>query len=339
MHDTRRPAGTPAAAPLPAPRGELSEHVLAALTGEPGHSRPVPPVRAADPYGEDLHLTLYACYELHYRSFAGVDPRWEWDPGLLGFRASAEAVFLAGLRADTPGGDDPAGAIDELLVEPVDAGGVAQRLRDRGSREQMREYIAHRSIYHLKEADPQAWVIPRLSGPAKAALVAVEYDEYGAGRGDRMHQRLFADLMTGLGLDAGYLAYLDRVPAPMLTVVNLMSLLGLHRAWRGALVGHFAAAEITTPPSARRMADALRRLGAPDACVEFYTEHVEADAVHEQVMRHDVVDELIRAEPGLAPDVAFGVEATTLVEDRFADHVLRSWDDGRTSLRTPLAAG
>jgi hypothetical protein len=116
-----------------------------------------------------------------------------------------------------------------------------------------------------------------------------------------------------------------------------MSLVGLHRDLRGALVGHFAAAEISTPPSARRLADALRRLGAPPACVEFYTEHVEADAVHEQVMRHDVVEALTAAEPELAPDVVFGVEATNLVEDRFADHLMRAWDDGRTSLRTPLA--
>src|SRR5256885_5091677 len=31
------------------------------------------------------------------------------------------------------------------------------------------------------------------------------------------------------------------------------------------------------------------RLDAPEACRLFYTEHIEADAVHEQVMRHDVL--------------------------------------------------
>ena len=46
---------------------------------------------------------------------------------------------------------------------------------------QLREYVVHRSIYHLKEADPQAWVIPRLPPAAKAGLVTVEHDEYGAG--------------------------------------------------------------------------------------------------------------------------------------------------------------
>lgn len=323
---------------LPRPRGVLSASVLDALAAPPGRTLRAPSVAGADPYGDDLQLALHVCYELHYRSFAGVDPGWEWDPALLQFRGTMERAFLDALRAGTSGGRDAAAAIDALLVEPVDGGGLARRLRDRGDLDQMREYVAQRSIYHLKEADPQAWVIPRLSGPAKAALVAVEYDEYGAGRGDRMHQRLFADLMAGLGLDARYLAYLDDVPGPMLAVVNLMSLLGLHQGLRGALVGHFAAAEITTPPSARRLAEALQRMGAPDECAEFYTEHIEADAVHEQVMRHDVVGGLLDAEPALAPDVVFGVEATGLVEDRFAAHLADAWDEGRTSLRTPLPA-
>ena len=44
----------------------------------------------------------------------------------------------------------------------------------------MREYFVHRSLYHLKEGDPHAWAIPRLTGQAKASFVAVEFDEYGA---------------------------------------------------------------------------------------------------------------------------------------------------------------
>jgi hypothetical protein len=92
-------------------------------------------------------------------------------------------------------------------------------------------------------------VIPRLRGRAKAALVAVEHDEYGGGRPERMHSRLFATMMTELGLDAGYGAYLDIVPAVTLAEVNLMSLCGLHRDLRGALVGQFAVVELTSSPT------------------------------------------------------------------------------------------
>ncbi|HEX8689586.1 MAG TPA: hypothetical protein VF729_05020, partial [Solirubrobacterales bacterium] len=44
--------------------------------------------RVAEPLGDDdLQLALYLCYELHYRSFPGVDPDWEWSPTLLAARA------------------------------------------------------------------------------------------------------------------------------------------------------------------------------------------------------------------------------------------------------------
>jgi hypothetical protein len=69
--------------------------------------------------------------------------------------------------------------------------------------------------------------------------------------------------------------------------------------------------------------------------VLFFTEHVEADAVHEQVMRHDVIGDLLASEPELTESVVFGVQATNLLEDRFAGGVLDQWRAGRTSLRRP----
>jgi hypothetical protein len=325
---------TSAVAVLPAARGPLSEAVIESLRrDERGDFPELREVAGADPFGEDVQLALHLCYELHYQGFPGVDPDWEWDPELLRLRAAMERVFLAGLRAATAGGDDVQGELDELLVEPIDGTGISHYLADQGEWWQMCEYLTHRSIYHLKEADPHAWVIPRLRGRAKAALVAVEFDEFGGGRSDRVHAKLYADLMDAAGLDSGYLHYLDQVPGGMLAVVNLMSLFGLHRRLRGALVGHFAAAEITTAPSAMRMERALDRLGAPEACKVFFTEHIEADAVHEQVMRHEVIGGLLADEPELAPDVVFGIQATNLIEARFAADVLSAWHSGRSSLR------
>jgi hypothetical protein len=318
---------------LPSPRGPLSEAVVTALRGAPGDG--VIPFVEADPYGEDLTIALYTLYELHYGGFEGVDPDWEWDPELLRLRAQAERVFLDALRSDVDDVDLDS-ALAALLVEHVPGNGVSHHLRDNGTWEQMCEYFAHRSVYHHKEADPHAWVIPRLRGRAKAALVAVEFDEFGGGRADRMHSRLYADLLEGAGMSAEYLHYLDDVPAPAIAIVNMMSLFGLHRSLRGALVGHFAAAEITTAPSAQRMAQALQRFGADPRCVEFFTEHVEADAVHEQIMRRDVIGSLLQEEPELTEDVVFGIQATELLEARLADHLLSAWASGESSLRTRL---
>jgi len=247
-----------------------------------------------------------------------------------------ERTFLAALRSDVDGGDDLSGTLDALLVEPVPGNGVSHFLRDRGDWPLMREYLVHRSIYHHKEADPHAWVIPRLRGQAKAALVAVEFDEFGGGHAERMHSRLYADLLAGAGLTADYLHYLDDVPAPAIAIVNMMSMFGLHRRLRGAMVGHFAAAEISTAPSAQRLAQALERLDADPRCILFFTEHIEADAVHEQILRRDVIGDLIATEPELTEDVVFGIQATELLESRLADHLLTAWQEGRTSLRRAL---
>ncbi len=323
--------------PLPRPRGPLSLAVLAMLHGEPPvHADPAD----ADPYGDDLQLALYCCYELHYRGFAGVDEEREWEPGLLALRRGMEQVFERALRADVAPADgsvdEVTAEVDALLVEPVDGRGPSWHLRRDGTLAQLREYVAHRSLYHLKEADPQAWVIARLEGPAKAALVSVEHDEYGAGDPERMHALLFADMMTALGLDRTYGHYLDAAPAPTLAEVNFMSLCGLHRRLRGALVGQFAAVELTSSPGSDRLVRAMRRLGCPRAAVAFYDEHVEADAVHEQMVRRGVIAPLLAAEPGLAADVVLGIRGSGFLGDRFADTLLDAWAHGRSALRVPL---
>jgi hypothetical protein len=328
---------------LPAAHGPLSMAVRRTLT-EPAPrdqlARIGASVRDSDPYGLDLQLALYMCYELHYRGFAGVDPSWEWNPGLLHLRGQMERAFMAGVRRDVghiEPGETATAEMDTLTIESADASGPSYWLRDSGTWEQMREYFVHRSLYHLKEGDPHAWAIPRLIGQAKASFVAIEFDEYGGGRGAQAHHQLFADLLTAAGLDSTYLAYLDAVPAESLAVVNLMSMFGLHRQLRGAAIGHFASTEITSSPGSRRLVEALQRLAAPEECVAFYREHVEADAVHEQVVRTDVVGDLVAREPQLDSDVVFGIRAHAVVEDRLADAMMTSWKAGETSLRRPLS--
>ncbi|MGW2605969.1 iron-containing redox enzyme family protein [Streptomyces mirabilis] len=321
--------------PLPPSRGRISTAIAEYLrsTGPPPDDGTI---ADASPFGEDWQLSLYLCYELHYRGFAGVDAAREWDPDLLKARAALERPFLKALRHQATRHERAAEALDDLLVKPVDGIGVTHYLQDDGELWQLREYAAQRSLYHLKEADPHAWVLPRLWGRAKAGMAAVEFDEFGGGRADRVHARLFADLMADLGLDATYGRYLDSAGAEALAVVNLMSLFGLHRALRGALVGHFATVEITSSPGSRRLAQAMRRTGAGPAAEHFYDEHVEADAVHEQVVRREVVAGLLEEEPHLDGDVAFGVDATNYVEDRLAERLLGAWRAGESSLRTPV---
>jgi hypothetical protein len=286
-----------------------------------------------------MHLALYLCYELHYRGLPGVQDEWEWDARLLAWRASLEGMFEAELlRSVGPVEHATAEGVPALLAALAadDSGpSMSRYLKSSASVEQFAEFLIHRSAYHLKEADPHTWAIPRLEGPPKAALVQIQSDEYGSGDPGWMHSALFARAMEGLGLDPAYGAYLDRIPGVTLATVNLMSLFGLHRRWRGALAGHLALFEMMSSIPNGRYAAGLRRLGFRPPTTTFFDEHVEADAVHEQVAAHALAGGLARGEPALADSIVFGARALAVTDAQWAAYVLGAWQRGGSSLLPP----
>jgi hypothetical protein len=326
---------------LPLARGPVSELLLERLAQAPRELPRAPAIVDVDALGDDdLQLALYILYELHYRSFAGVDPEWEWEPSLIAFRAELERAFEGALRSAVPA--ESPGDVPAQLQAILDAAGgpsLSRYLETHASLEQFREFAVHRSAYQLKEADPHSWAIPRLAGRVKVALVEVQFDEYGGGRADRQHAHLFARVMEALGLDARYGAYLDAIPGTTLATVNVMSLFGLHRRLRGAIVGHLAALEMDSTLPNRRYGNGLRRLGFGAAATEFFDEHVEADAVHEALAAHDVAGALAEDDPASGPDILFGARAMVLLDERMAARTLGAWADGASSLRQPLSPG
>jgi hypothetical protein len=151
-----------------------------------------------------------------------------------------------------------------------------------------------------------------------------------------MHSVLFAKTMRALGLEDRENGYLDRVPGTTLATVNLMSATGLRRERRGAIVGHLAMFEMTSALPNRRYGNALRRLGFDAEATDFYDEHVEADAVHENIAAYDLAGGLARQEPELAADILFGARALLLLEDRSGRQLLGAWGRGESSLLGPL---
>jgi hypothetical protein len=326
---------------LPSPRGELSARLLQALEQEVHELDEVAFEPATEPLcDEDLQLALYLCYELHYRGLPGVAEEWEWSPSLIGLRGHFERAFERALLDAVPFSQElvPASEIDLALrqIAEADSPPLSSYIRAKASIDQVREFLVHRSAYQLKEADPHSWAIPRLSGEPKAALIEIQADEYGGGRADWIHAELFARSMRTLELDASYGAYLDLIPGVTLATVNLMSLFGLHRRWRGAIVGHLALFEMTSSIPNRRYADGLRRLGLSGDATLFFDEHVEADAVHENVAAVDLAGGLVRQDAQMAPTVLWGAQALAHLDARWADHVLRCWREGRTSLLRAL---
>ncbi len=320
-------------ATLPAARGPFSEEILGLLAG--GGVRPERPSPPEDPLGDDdLHLALYLAYELHYRGLPGVPDDLEWDASILAVRRRLESMFEACLRRTIGSLEVEPGEVAEVLsaiASPPGEGSLSSFVEREATLDQAREFLIHRSAYQLKEADPHSWVIPRLEGAAKTMVMEIQYDEYGSGDPAWMHAELFRSTMIAAGLDGSYGAYIERLPGTTLATVNLISLFGLHRRWRGALVGHLAAFEMTSSLPNRGYGNGFRRLGFDVDARRFFDEHVVADSVHE-VLACDLAVEVASREPVLAADVLFGAAAMAHLEDRSSTALVEGWRAGTTTL-------
>ncbi|MEV4737000.1 MULTISPECIES: iron-containing redox enzyme family protein [unclassified Microbacterium] len=328
-----------------AARGPISEAVLAQLQGRAD----IPPSEVATGAlatttdivrDDDVQLALFLLYASSYGSLTGLDPAREWDAELIATRLTLEAAFEAALRASVPTPDLPEPSMDAVgralfaLAEADTGPSLSRYLAKKATRDQSTEFFMLRSIYTLREADPHSWAIPRLHGRAKAALVEIQSDEYGGGRPDRVHAEIFARAMRGAGLDDAYGTYVDDAPAITLASHNTMSLFGLNRRLVGSIVGHLAAFEMTSSIPNRLYAEGLRRLEYGDDVTDYFDEHVEADAVHEQIAARDLAGALAEDQPELLPDIMFGAAACLAVDGWAAGHMLDSWQRGESALRT-----
>jgi pyrroloquinoline quinone (PQQ) biosynthesis protein C len=316
---------------LPLARGPISRRVIQSLL-LPDHSAPVIQVPASGVLGDaDAQLALWVLYELHYRGFDEVPDDREWDLGLLAVRRTLELHFerelRGGVRALVEAVPVRGDVTQQLLalLEADDSPSPAAFLHREATREQVLDFLRERSVQQLKESDPQSFVLPRLDGRAKVALAEIQYDEYGGGRPERLHATLFAEALEAAGLDRRYGAYINEVSALSLASANLMSLLGLSRRLRGAAMGHLAAFEATSSVPARKIAAGIERVGLPDAVAAYFHEHVEADAVHEQVALRDICGSLVADEPSLHDDVLFGAACCLHLAALSGNELLQRW--------------
>ena len=79
---------------------------------------------------------------------------------------------------------------------------------------------------------------------------------------------------------------------------------------------------MTSSEPSRRYSAGLRRLGFDERTTVFYDEHVEADAVHEQIASVDMCGSLVADEPELLPDVLFGAACSLAMDGVAARHLL-----------------
>ena len=342
------------------PRGELSQLLLSVLAKDPSADqsspadellRQVPTVTEAavkkSPNvirDDDLKLSLLILQGLHYGDVVRCDDAWQWDPKLTQARLMIDRAFERDIRAEVEVPELPEANAESVaqnlfeLTKPGPGPSVPRFIAKHASKEQALEYVILRSVYTLKEADPQTWAIPFLSGRAKAALVEIQTDEYGGGDAKRVHSAIFARMMQLLGLDNSYGAYLDQVPALTIASFTMMGLFGMNRRLRGAMAGHYAAYEMTSSIPNKFLGDGFRRLGYGPDVTDYFDEHVEADAVHEQIAGRDLAGGLAEQEPRLLADIMFGANASLIIDGLGSEATLNAWDSGESALRVPEPA-
>ena len=227
-------------------------------------------------------------------------------------RGPRSATLTAG-RGRRVAAAGPGDLPDQLfaLIASFDGPSLARLLHREATAEQFREVLVHRSIYQLKEADPHTWAIPRLPDgrQGRAGGAAVRRVRRRPARPAARHPvrrgRWPPAASTGR-----YGAYVDAVPGLTLALNNAMSLFGLHRRLRGASMATSRRSRSTSSLPCRKYVRGLRRLDLPEEIAEYFDEHVEADAVHEQVAVRDICGALVEQQPELAEEVCFGAAAS-----------------------------
>ena len=211
----------------PQPRGVLSTMVRASLLRRAELDPDVLARQADEVPSEDLlrdgdvQLALWMLYELHFGGFDDVSGDLEWDPGLLRARGVLERRLEGDLRRRAHDrvqeALDAEGALPERIFDMVaadDGPRLAAYLHRRATATQIAEFLRERTIFHLKESDPQSLVLARVGGRAKTALAELLHDEFGAGRPERLHATMFADGLAGAGLDSSSAPTSTRCRAP-----------------------------------------------------------------------------------------------------------------------------
>jgi hypothetical protein len=301
---------------IPWSRGPLSAALITALRGAPGDFRLDGRIEVEDALSDDdFQLALYLCHEARYRDFAGND--WEWDSGLLAFRAQLEQVFTTHLRYQVTRRHPrrPTEIADELdqVIFASTSRSLTKYFLSRGTLDEMRELFVHRSASFSHDT---------------------QSPEVRAHPGDVAHSEAFATTMVALGLDPSLGSYVEVLPGVTLSMINLQSMFSLQERWRAALIGHFAVLEMTSGGRVEKWGRTLSRFGlaAAPLAVEDHDARVDDNTHYASLARARMLSGLLAVDEGAEGDVLFGATATLVLDQMFCDHVLSAWEHHRSSL-------
>jgi hypothetical protein len=292
---------------------------------------------------DEAHRTLFSLYADRIWK-APKQPRPDYARiALEQIRANLEQGFRHYLGKRRMGVDGleppPGGGRSEWLAElalgahPHEDSGWPQFIREQATLDQLREIVAQRSLFFLREPDPWIYALPTLSGQAKAGLIDLLLDEYGWGKLERMHSSVYSQLMEALGLDSHIDHYSATTSWQYLATLNHQWMLALTTEYSRRLLGTIYLTEADSPNAMTNYLAAWKRLGIEDPRIlEFYEIHVQADENHRDVALHEVIEPVCALEDDAEREVAIGIFDGRTVEAEFARHLKQVFSRGETSL-------
>lgn len=293
---------------------------------------------------EQVHRALYALYAQNAWAPADAMRDNQHDPTVLAVLRELERGFegwLAGFSLPEAPPEDPeefVAWLADLALErdlpEVPPSHIGPFIRDAISLDQLKEIVAQRSLFFLKEPDPWAMVIPSLHGEAKAGLLDLLLDEYGWGRYDQMHSTVYENLMAALDLETGYDAYAASSSWQFLAEMNLQNLYARHRRLCRRMYGYVYLVEADSPRAMKDYLAAWERLGLGDdqRVTHFYELHVTADEGHQDVALREIILPIVKAEPIAREDIARGVLEGRAVHRLFSAHLRSTFEQDGTTL-------
>ena len=310
----------PALPALPTPASAALQ--LALLHGEES-------LDALDLVPETWHEHLLALAVVHDLHLAPIDrlngtERHQHHPTVVALKAELEGGFIKHLRdveaTDSwPAADEDAVSALRALAAQDRVPPVYDWLATDAAPADVHRFLALEGGPDGGFDDLVAACQIGLSGEPKLELATNYWDEMGGGTAAAVHTELHQVMVRALALD---LPPREDQPVEALERATLGGLLATNRWLQPQMVGALGLIELQAGPRCRKVAAALRRIGAPEEALTFYDVHAETDPRHGKDWLERVVAPLAE-DPHWAQGMVQGARWRAVVDRRFTRQATR----------------
>lgn len=209
-----------------------------------------------------------------------------------------------------------------IIQHPAGSHAFFNYLKDEASREGMKMFLAQETTLDPRFDDILALMQVGVTGAEKMEIAKNYFDEMGNGQEDEVHTVLFSKALTVLGIDQ---SYIDRILLPeALLCGNLSACLALSSRHHYKAIGYFGVTEFLAPRRFKKMVAGWRRLGLPEAGVEYHDLHIRVDAIHGKGWFDNAIEPAARRDPALIKEILFGALIRLSSSQAYLDRLLQT---------------